>query len=90
MVRIEKDLGYQSEQIGQFEKEFKKELNSKMNPLLQQKEDLETNKTSLQSEIKELQKKLKEKRASLVVVVKELKTVHESIMDIENTFKDES
>lgn len=61
-----------------------------MNPLLEQKEDLETNKTSLQSEIKELQRKLKEKRASLVVVVKELKTVHESIMDIENIFKDES
>lgn len=33
IARIEKDIAYQSEQIGEFEKAIQSEMNSKINPL---------------------------------------------------------
>lgn len=40
IARIEKDIAYQSEQIGEFEKAIQLEMNSKINPLQKQLKEL--------------------------------------------------
>jgi len=44
MQRLEKDINYQSEQLGEFEKDFKKEVNAKMDPLVESRNTLELQK----------------------------------------------
>jgi uncharacterized protein YlxW (UPF0749 family) len=61
-VRLQNDIKFQSEQIGEFELKYDEEINTRRNPLITNLNDSQKRKTKLESEIEEMESKIREKR----------------------------